>query len=135
MSTQPSSVHLLQPRPYPRLLSLVIPMYNEEPVVRHLRAALDQFMGELKCDVEVILVNDGSTDNTLALIAEWSRSDARIKIVHLSRNFGHQSACTAGLDYASGDAVVLIDADLQDPLPVIHDMLLRYCEGYDVVYG
>ena len=127
--------HLLQDRPYPRLLSLVIPLYNEESVVPHLRAALEDFMKEIKGDTEVILVNDGSSDATLSLIVAWAYEDSRIKVVQLSRNFGHQGACTAGLDYAAGDAAVLLDADLQDPLFVIHQMIERYCEGYDVVYG
>lgn len=110
-------------------------MYNEGAVVPQLRRALEQFTGELRADAEVILVNDGSKDSTLLQIVEWAAEDARIKVVNLSRNFGHQSASTAGLDYASGDAVVLLDADLQDPLPVVHEMIERYCEGYDVVYG
>jgi dolichol-phosphate mannosyltransferase len=126
---------LLQVRPYPRLLSLVLPMYNEASVVPHLREALEQFMGELRGETEVILVNDGSVDSTLAQIVAWAYEDRRIKVINLSRNFGHQSASTAGMDYASGDAVVLLDADLQDPLAVIHEMIDRYCEGYDVVYG
>src|SRR3974377_752482 len=126
---------LLQRRPYPRLLSLVIPMYNEGSVVPHLREALEDFMAELRGEAEVILVNDGSTDSTLVQIAAWAYEDPRIKVVNLLRNFGHQSASTAGLDYASGDAGVLLDADLQDPLVVIHQMIGRYCEGYDVVYG
>ena len=67
--------------------------------------------------------------------AAWAMQDSRVKVLHLSRNFGHQIASTAGLDYASGHAIVLLDADLQDPLPVIHRMIARYCEGYDVVYG
>jgi polyisoprenyl-phosphate glycosyltransferase len=132
---QVSGGQLLEQRPYPALLSLVIPMYNEGTVVPHLRKALEEFMGELRGDVEVILVNDGSKDSTLEQIVRWAHEDHRIKIVNLSRNFGHQSASTAGLDYASGDAAVLLDADLQDPLPVIHEMIDRYCEGYDVVYG
>ncbi len=116
-------------------MSLVIPIYNEGAVIPHLREALEEFMGELQGDTEAVLVNDGSTDSTLEQIVGWAHEDPRIKVVNLSRNFGHQSASTAGLDYASGDAVVLIDADLQDPLPVIHAMIERYCEGYDVVYG
>jgi dolichol-phosphate mannosyltransferase len=127
--------HLLEPRPYPATLSIVIPMYNEEAVVELLRADLEQFMYEANTETEVILVNDGSADQTLPKIAAWARQDDRIKIVHLSRNFGHQIAATAGLDYAGGDAIVLIDADLQDPLSVVHEMIERYCEGYDVVYG
>jgi dolichol-phosphate mannosyltransferase len=113
----------------------VVPVYNEGPVVPRLRAALEHFMAELRCEAEVILVNDGSTDSTLGQVVNWARQDARVKVVNFSRNFGHQIALTAGLDYATGDAVVLLDADLQDPLNVIHEMIERYCEGYDVVYG
>jgi dolichol-phosphate mannosyltransferase len=135
MRTQSDTFHLLHSRPYPVLLSLVIPMYNEEAVVPFLRSALERFMAEVQCDTEVILVNDGSIDKTLAGIAAWAAEDSRIKVIHLSRNFGHQIACTAGLDYAAGDAVVVLDADLQHPLPVIHEMIRRYCEGYDVAYA
>jgi polyisoprenyl-phosphate glycosyltransferase len=130
-----SNYPLLQPRPYPRLLSLVIPLYNEEAVIGHLRTAVEKFITNVKGKTEVILVNDGSSDGTLAHIACWAAEDPQVKIVDLSRNFGHQSAATAGLDYASGEAVVLLDADLQDPLTVIHDMIDRYREGYDVAYG
>ena len=135
MSNQSETFHLLQARPYPALLSLVIPMYNEEAVVPFLRSAIEQFMTEVAGETEVILVNDGSTDKTLALIAEWANEDPRVKVIHLSRNFGHQLACTAGLDFASGDAVVVMDADLQQPLHVVHEMIRRYCEGYDVAYA
>lgn len=127
--------HILRPRPGPARLSLVIPMYNEEAAIDFLRAELEKFMGEVSADVEVVLVNDGSSDRTIDKIAEWAAEDGRIKALHLSRNFGHQIASTAGLDYAIGDAVVLIDADLQDPLPVVHQMIERYREGYDVVFG
>ena len=127
--------HLLERRPYPATLSLVIPMYNEESVVDLLRAEVSKFLEEVRCETEVLLVNDGSSDKTLPKIAAWAAADSRIKIVHLSRNFGHQVAATAGLDYARGDAIALMDADLQDPLCVIHQMIDRYCDGYDVVYG
>jgi glycosyltransferase involved in cell wall biosynthesis len=110
-------------------------MYNEESALPHLRSAIEEFMMAVKGETEVILVNDGSQDGTLALLAAWAADDSRVKVVNLSRNFGHQSASTAGLDYAGGDAVVLIDADLQDPLPVVYTMIERYCAGYDVVYG
>lgn len=130
-----SGVKLLEPRPYPSLLSLVFPLYNEATVVGFLRGAVEAFVADVKCETEIILINDGSTDSTAEQISEWALEDPRVKVVHLSRNFGHQSASTAGLDYASGDAVVLLDADLQDPLPVIHTMIDRYCDGYDVVYG
>jgi len=127
--------HLLTPRAYPRTLALVVPMFNEGPAVPFLRRAIQQFARELRGDLEVVLVNDGSSDGTLDAICAWAAEDRRIKVIHLSRNFGHQLAATAGLDYANGDAVVLIDADLQDPLEVIHGMIERYCEGYDVAYG
>jgi polyisoprenyl-phosphate glycosyltransferase len=117
------------------LLSLVIPLYNEEAVVPVLRSAVTRFARTLSSELEVILVNDGSSDQTISLLAEWAASDSRVKVLHLSRNFGHQIAATAGLDHATGDAVILTDADLQDPLEVIHEMIERYCDGYDVVYG
>lgn len=110
-------------------------MYNEEEVVDHLRLELDRFMGEASAEMEILLVNDGSLDRTIDKIVAWAAEDPRIKVLHLSRNFGHQLAATAGLDYATGDAIVLIDADLQDPLHVVHTMIERYREGYDVVYG
>jgi dolichol-phosphate mannosyltransferase len=135
MSQEKQTFHLLQPRPYPAKLSLVIPMYNEEAVLPLLRGAIEQFMGEVLCKTEVILVNDGSFDATLAQIAAWAAQDPRVKVVHFSRNFGHQSACTAGLDFASGDAVVVLDADLQHPLHIVHGMIARYCQGYDVAYA
>ena len=104
--------HLLQPRPYPAKLSLVVPIYNEEPVLPFLRAEIERFKGEVRSRVEVVLVNDGSSDGTLDSLVEWTKSDPDVRTLHLSRNFGHQIAATAGLDYATGDAVVLIDADL-----------------------
>ncbi|MGO9095038.1 MAG: glycosyltransferase [Bryobacteraceae bacterium] len=127
--------HLLRPRAYPARLSLVIPMYNEEMVIDPLRAEVESFMRQAPAETEIVLVNDGSSDGTIQKIADWAAADHRIKVVHLSRNFGHQLAATAGLDFATGDAVVLLDADLQDPLPVVHQMIERYREGYDVVYG
>lgn len=129
------SYSLLQQRSYPSTISLVIPMYNEEEIVPLLRTELTRFINTLPAQVEVVLVNDGSSDRTLPLALEWARDDVRIRILQLARNFGHQLAATAGLDYATGEVVVLMDADLQDPLVVIHDLIGRYCEGYDVVYG
>jgi len=126
---------LLVPRPYPRKLSIVVPMYNEERIVPLFRAAAQSFVNELACETEIVLVNDGSRDSTIEQLESWALADHRIKVIHLSRNFGHQVAATAGLDHASGDAIVLMDADLQDPFSVIHEMIDRYCEGYDVAYG
>lgn len=135
MTSSPGTYHILEPRDFPKLLSLVSPCYNEEPTIPFLRAEITAFLDTLPCPTEVILVNDGSRDGTLRELTEWARADRRIKVLHLSRNFGHQIAATAGLDQARGDAVVLIDADLQDPLEVIHRMIELYRQGYDVVYG
>jgi dolichol-phosphate mannosyltransferase len=125
----------LEPRPYPAKVSFVLPIYNEAAMASILREALVAFLGEIQAEVEVILVNDGSFDTSLAQLVAWAREDSRVRVVHLSRNFGHQAAATAGLDVATGDAVILMDADLQDPLHVVHEMIARYREGYDVVYG
>ena len=126
---------MLLPRESPALLSIVIPMYNEEQVLPLLRQQLAQLINELLCRVEVILVDDGSTDRTYALMHEWALAEPSIKLIALSRNFGHQIAITAGMDASSGDAVVIMDADLQDPPALIPEMIRGYCEGYDVVYG
>jgi dolichol-phosphate mannosyltransferase len=96
---------------------------------------MEEFLRKLPCPVEVIFVNDGSSDGTLAMLKEWSEADGRIKVVALARNFGHQLAATAGLDHAAGEAIVVMDADLQDPPEVIIEMLDEYRKGYDVVYG
>jgi len=87
------------------------------------------------CDVEWVVVNDGSRDGTAAMLVAWAARDARVKFIDLARNFGHPAALTAGLDHASGDAVVIMDADLQDPPEVVVDMLARYREGYDIAYA
>lgn len=134
-NADPATSHLLSLRELPARLSLVIPLYNEEAMIAPLREAVSRFARTLASEMELVLVNDGSSDRTLPLLAEWAASDARVTVLHLSRNFGHQVAATAGLDHATGDAVVLMDADLQDPLSVIHQMIDRYCDGYDVVYG
>ncbi len=127
--------HRLVPRAYPALLSIVIPVWNEQEAIVFLKMALTRFINELPCSVEVVLVNDGSSDLTLDSLLDWADADNRIRVVNLARHFGHQPAVTAGLDHCGGDAVVLMDADLQDPPQVIHDMLVQYCRGYDVVYG
>jgi len=127
--------HLLRDRSNPALLSIVIPAFNEEPIIPALQERLTRFLATLPCKVEVIVVNDGSSDRTLELLTDWAAADGRIRVLGLARNFGHQAAVTAGLDRAAGDAVVILDADLQDPPEAIHDMLARYRQGYDVVYG
>lgn len=131
-----SMIHgVLNPRPNPRLLSIVMPFYNEEEIFCLLRPELTDFLNRVPYPCEVIAVNDGSSDRTIDLLVEWSAADSRIKVVNLSRNFGHQYAATAGIDHASGDAIVLVDADLQDPLEVIHKMVEQYLLGFDVVCG
>jgi len=125
----------LQTRLEPSLLSLVVPCYNEEESLPLVAAEITRFINASPYPCEVILVNDGSTDRTLEYLVDWSARDRRIKVLSFSRNFGHQLAATAGVDYAAGDAVALIDADLQDPLDVIHQMVAEYRNGYDVVCG
>ncbi len=112
-----------------------MPIFNEEEALPLLRREAEIFSGQAQAPTEWVLVNDGSSDRSLDALLQWARDDARVKVLHLSRNFGHQLAATAGLDHATGDAIVLIDADLQDPLAVIHAMIARFCDGYDVVYG
>ena len=119
-----------------QLLSLVIPCYNEEDVIGETMKRLKTFCSELQdLNVELIFVDDGSRDCTRELLKRFAQNDSRIKIIGFARNFGHQIAVTAGIDAANGDAVVLIDADLQDPPEVVHQMITKWQEGFDVVYG
>src|SRR5262245_25216377 len=117
------------------LLSIVVPVYNEEHSLPLLREQLDRLKDELLCAVEIVLVDDGSVDHSYALLHDWALADPAVKVIALSRNFGHQLAITAGMDASSGDAVVIMDADLQDPPSLIPEMVRGYCDGYDVVYG
>lgn len=118
------------------LLSMVIPCFNEETVIEETIRQLTQFCNELVgLDVELIFVDDGSRDQTREILKAHAAKDPRIKIIGFARNFGHQIAVTAGIDASGGDAVVLIDADLQDPPAVVHEMIAKWREGYDVVYG
>ncbi len=127
--------HLLSARPNPALLSLVVPIYNEEEVLPLLLPRLLALLEKLPCPAEVIFVNDGSHDASIQLLAEAARLHAPFRVLSLARNFGHQIAATAGLDHARGEAVVLMDADLQDPPELVIDMLAQYRQGYDVVYA
>lgn len=117
------------------VLSLVAPCYNEEKSLQEFVHRTEEVLKKLKLPFELILVNDGSNDRTLEVGKELTKTDPRLKIVTLSRNFGHQIAATAGMDVAQGDAVVLIDADLQDPPELIPEMVAKWREGFDVVYG
>ncbi len=117
------------------LLSVVVPCSNEQEVLRETNRRLATFLESLPLDFEIVYVDDGSTDSTPALLRELQAHDDRIRVLRLSRNFGHQVAITAGLEHASGQAVVVIDADLQDPPEVIGEFVKQWREGYDVVYG
>jgi dolichol-phosphate mannosyltransferase len=112
-----------------------VPCSNEEEVIEHTQVRLAAALREITDDYEIIYVDDGSRDGTGALLHKIQRADPRVRVVRLSRNFGHQIAASAGIDYASGEAVVLIDADLQDPPEVIAEMVAKWREGYHVVYG
>src|SRR5438552_3656591 len=103
-----STRHILVPRLPPRLLSIVVPVYNEQASLPALRARLGALMPQLTCEVELLFVNDGSSDCSLELLHDWAELDQRVKIICMARNFGHQAAITAGLDEASGDAIVII---------------------------
>lgn len=118
-----------------KLLSVVVCMYNEAPVIDAFLERLQPVLDGLHEDFEIICVNDGSSDQTLRLLMDARGIDRRIKIVSLSRNFGKEIAMTAGLDYAGGDAVLFIDADLQDPPEVIPQMVTAWKNGFDMVYG
>lgn len=116
-------------------LSVVAPCFNEELVIGEMHRRLLAALGELPVEFEILYVDDGSTDSTAEMLREIQARDNRIRIIRFSRNFGHQMAITAGLEYASGDAVAIIDADLQDPPEVISEFFQKWAGGNDVVYG
>lgn len=115
--------------------SLVVPAYNEEAVLDESYKRLKDIMEQLGGEYEMIFVNDGSKDNTLNILKGLAYQDTHVKVLSFSKNFGHQLAVTAGLEHTSGDAVIIIDADLQDPPSVILEMVKLWEEGHDVVYG
>jgi len=115
--------------------SIIVPLYNEELVIYESYRRLKKVMDCANENYEIIFVNDGSRDKTRDKVEEICESDEKIKLINFSRNFGHQAAITAGMDLALGDAVVVIDADLQDPPEVILKMIEKWKEGYEVVYG
>lgn len=115
--------------------SIVIPVYNEEEVIEHTYERLKTVMQSSDGNYELLFINDGSRDRSVDILLQLSEQDKTIKIVDFSRNFGHQIAITAGMDYASGNAIVIIDADLQDPPELILEMIQKWKEGYDVVYA
>lgn len=123
-------------------LSIVIPVYNEEATLPELISRLDQLTQSLETqallstsELEIVLTNDGSRDNSLSILIAHAQSRPHFRVVNLARNYGHQIASTAGLETAVGDAVVIMDADLQDPPEVILELYKTYLQGYDVVYA
>ena len=117
-------------------ISVVIPMYYEEKVVEECYRRVKENLAKLEnYDHEIIFVNDGSKDKTLELLENIASQDANVKVISFSRNFGHQAAVTAGLQYVTGDAIVIIDADLQDPPELISDMIKLWEDGNEVIYG
>jgi polyisoprenyl-phosphate glycosyltransferase len=133
----PASHPSLSPRPTSALpaVSVVAPAYNEQEVLDEFCRRVTSVLRGIGCEYEIVLVNDGSRDNTLALMYALQSQDPHLSIIDLSRNFGKEIALTAGLEHAKGDVVVILDADLQDPPELIPEMLSGWHEGYEVVYG
>lgn len=115
-------------------ISLVIPVFNEESNVSPLYDGLSKEFSSLDVDSEIIFVDDGSTDGSATAISELHEKDPRVKLLRLSRNFGHQNALTAGMDHANGDAVIMMDADLQHPPALIRNLVALWRQGFEVVY-
>jgi polyisoprenyl-phosphate glycosyltransferase len=115
--------------------SVVVPVFNEEAVIPLLLRRLDLLLDRFDAPAEVIFVDDGSSDCSGIVLRAKAKDDPRYRYIGLSRNFGHQIALTAGLDAAAGQAVIVMDADLQDPPEVVFDMIARWKEGYEIVYG
>lgn len=130
--SSPSIRRPVSPRPE---FSLVLPVFNEEETIPELHRRLSELLPQFSASWEVIFVDDGSKDRSLPMLRDLAQQESRYKLVSLGRNFGHQIAITAGLDVAEGDAVVVMDADLQDPPEVVQQMLAKFHEGYEVVYG
>jgi Glycosyltransferases involved in cell wall biogenesis len=115
--------------------SIVVPLYNEELVIDESYSRLKKVMDSTYENYEIIFINDGSSDSTQKKVQQICKIDQNIKLINFSRNFGHQCAITAGMETSIGNAIVVIDADLQDPPEVIPEMIKKWKEGYDVVYG
>jgi dolichol-phosphate mannosyltransferase len=114
---------------------LIIPIYNEADTIREMYRRVSAVMDQLEGSGELILINDGSHDQSLSLIRELHQKDSRVCYLSFARNFGHQTAVTAGLNFARGQAVVILDADLQDPPELVPAMLEKWQQGYQVIYG
>lgn len=116
-------------------LSFVVPMFNEEDCIEILYSRIVKVCAQARMKFELIAVNDGSSDKTFSILKKIRQKDKRVKIISFARNFGHQIAIVAGLKYTSGNVVVVMDADLQDPPEIIPSMLEKWYQGYKVVYG
>lgn len=114
-------------------VSVVVPAFNEAGCLQELIPALTDILQTYR-DYEIVVVDDGSSDNTLAIIKEWQQREPHLQFISLSRNFGHQNALKAGLDFARGDCVITMDADLQHPPHLLPTLIARWQEGYDIVY-
>lgn len=117
------------------LLSIIAPMYNEEEGIESFFTEIEKVITKIDIDYEIICVDDGSKDKTLELLKQKHIENPKIKVIALSRNFGKEAAMTAAIDYCSGDAVIPIDSDLQDPPEIIAEMIEQWRAGYDVVYA
>ena len=117
-------------------VSVIVPMYYEEEVAEECYKRLKRVLENIyNYNYEIIFINDGSKDKTLTILMDIANKDKNVKIISFSRNFGHQCAVTAGLQYVTGDAIVIIDADLQDPPELIPEMLKLWENGNEVIYG
>lgn len=117
------------------MISIIIPVYNEEKTLYKLYSRLSHIINKCEENFEIIFINDGSEDSSLKILENINQQDKRYKVIDLSRNFGHQVAITAGIKYATGDAIILMDADLQDPPEVINELIKEWKKGFDVVYA
>jgi polyisoprenyl-phosphate glycosyltransferase len=133
MSDKPPSPNPL--RPVTSRLSVVLPCYNEEEVLEATHTRLTKVLSAMAGDYELVFVNDGSSDRTGEILDGFAAKDHHVRVIHFSRNFGQQFAVTAGFDYASGDCILLMDTDLQDPPELIPDMFSLWQQGHDIVYG
>lgn len=115
------------------MISILCPCCNEEKTLPFFIERITETISKIPEEFEIMFVNDGSTDSTLDLLTSYSSKDSRVKVIDLSRNFGKEAALTAAFDYSSGDAVIPIDADLQDPPELIAEMIAKWHEGYEVV--
>ena len=135
---QLTGVHIELPRanaPNPPVLSVVVPVFNEEGNLPELYTRLCAVLGTLESNFEIIFVDDGSHDTSIEILTRLAQNDARVSVICLARNFGHQAAISAGLDRTRGAAVIVMDADLQDPPEVLPQFIAKWREGYDVVYA